>query len=158
VLGLLLCGLVLPSVWPQAWLTLRMSDYKGLSQALRVPGAEILSERSSPLGVLTVVRSPTIPFRYAPDLSLTSGAEPPPQLGLFTDGESMSVITRADGRRAPLAYLDFLPSALPYHLRERPSVLILGAGGGMDVLQARYHQARTTYAVGLNPPGVAPAQ
>src|SRR5262249_42018092 len=151
VLGLLLCGLVLPSMWPPAWLTLRMSDYKGLSQALRVPGAEILSERSSPLGVLTVVRSPTMPFRYAPDLSLTSGAEPPPQLGLFTDGESLSVITRVDGRREPLAYLDWLPSALPYHLLERPSVLVLGAGGGMDVLQARYQQARTIDAVELTP-------
>ena len=151
VLTLLLCGLVMPSLWPHAWITPRMSEYKGLSQALRVPGAEILGEHSSPLGLLTVVRSPTIPFRYAPDLSLTSGAQPPPQLGLFTDGESLSVITRADGRREPLAYLDFLPSALPYHLLERPSVLILGAGGGMDVLQARYHQARTIDAVELNP-------
>ena len=151
VLTLLLCGLVLPSVWPQAWIALRMSEYKSLNQALRVPGAEILSERSSPLGVLTVVRNSTMPFRYAPDLSLNSVAEPPPQLGLFTDGESLSVITRADGRREPLAYLDFLPSALPYHLLERPSVLILGAGGGMDVLQARYHQARTIDAVELNP-------
>jgi len=57
VLTLLLCGLVLPSVWPHAWITLRMSEYKGLSQALRVPGAEILSETFEPLGVLTVVRS-----------------------------------------------------------------------------------------------------
>jgi predicted membrane-bound spermidine synthase len=151
LLTLLLCSLALPGLWPQAWMTLRMSEYKGLSQALRVPEAEILSERSSPLGVLTVVHSPTIPFRYAPDLSLTSVAEPPPQLGLFTDGESLSVITRYDGRREPLVYLDALPTALPYHLLERPSVLILGAGGGTEVLQAHYHQARAIDAVELNP-------
>jgi spermidine synthase len=150
-LVLLFCGLALPSAWPEDWVALRLSEYKGLSQALRIPDAEILSERSSPLGFLSVVRSPTIPFRYAPGMSLNSTVEPPPQLGLFTDGDGLSVITRYDGRREPLAYLDFLPSALPYHLLKRPSVLILGAGGGMDVLQARYHQARTIDAVELNP-------
>jgi hypothetical protein len=61
------------------------------------------------------------------------------------------VITRDDGQRASLAYLEFLPSALPYYLLERPRVLILGAGGGMDVLQARYYQARRIDAVELNP-------
>jgi spermidine synthase len=151
LLALLLCSLALPGLWPQAWITPRMSEYKGLSQALRVPETEILSERSSLLGVLTVVRSPLRPFRYAPDLSLASVAEPPAQLGLFTDGESLSVITRYDGRREPLAYLDDLPAALPYHLLARPRVLIVGAGGGIEVLQARYHQARTIDAVEINP-------
>lgn len=150
-LGLCLCALALPTAMPPAWVALRLSEYKGLSQALRVPGTEVLSERSSPLGWLTVVRSPTIPLRYAPGMSLNSVVEPPSQLGLFLDGESLSVITRYDGQRAPLAYLDFLPSALPYYLLERPSVLILGAGGGMDVLQARYYQARRIDAVELNP-------
>jgi spermidine synthase len=77
--------------------------------------------------------------------------EPLPQLGLFTDGDGLSVITRYDGRRASLAYLDFMTSALPYHLRQRPRVLILGAGGGADVLQAHYHRARAIDAVELNP-------
>lgn len=149
--ALALCGLVLPGAWPQAWLALRMSEYKGLSQALRVPDATVLSERSSPLGLLTVVHSPTIPFRYAPDLSLHNVVDIPPQLGLFTDSNNLSVITQYDGQRAPLAYLDFLPSALPYHLLQHPRVLILGAGGGMEVLQARYHQAHTIDAVELNP-------
>ena len=150
-LALLVCILLLPFAWPKAWVALRLSDYKGLTQTLRVPGTEVLSERSSPLGLLSVVRSPTIPFRQAPGLSLKSQAEPPPQLGLFTDGDSVSAITRYDGRREPLAYLDFITSALPYHLRKRPRVLILGAGGGTDVLQAHYHRASVIDAVELNP-------
>ena len=150
-LVLLVCTLMLPMTWPNAWIALRLSDYKGLTQALRVPGTDVLSERSSPLGFLSVVQSPTIPFRHAPGLSLNSHTEPPPQLGLFTDGDSLSVITRYDGRREPLAYLDFMTSALPYHLRQRPRVLILGAGGGADVLQARYHRASAIDAVELNP-------
>ncbi|MEE9146500.1 MAG: SAM-dependent methyltransferase, partial [Candidatus Tectomicrobia bacterium] len=84
-------------------------------------------------------------------LSLNSVAEPPAQLGLFTDGDAMSVMTRYDGQRESLAYLDFLPSALPYHLRQHPRVLILGAGGGTDVLLAHYQQARSIDAVELNP-------
>jgi hypothetical protein len=149
-LVLLSCSLVLPGVWPEAWITLRLSEYKGLSQALRLPNVEVLSERSSPLGLLSVLRSSTLPFRHAPGMSLNSLVEPPPQLGLFTDGDSLSAITRDTGRREPLSYLDHLPSALPYHLLKTPHVLILGAGGGMDVLQARYHQARRIDAVELN--------
>jgi hypothetical protein len=145
------CGLILPLAWPDGWLTLRISDYKGLSLALRVPGTAVLSQRSSPLGWLTVVRSPTIPFRHAPGLSLHYSVEPPPQLGIFTDGDSLSPITRYEGKREPLAYLDHLSSALPYHLLEQPKVLVLGAGGGTDVLMALYQGAKSIDAVELNP-------
>lgn len=133
------------------WLGLRISPYKGLNQALQVMGTRILSAQSNPLGLLTVVDSPTIPFRYAPGMSLNSKHEPPPQLAIFTDGDSLSVITRYDGSRKGLAYLDATSSALPYYLLQRPHVLVLGAGGGADVLLARYHQAEQIDAVELNP-------
>jgi spermidine synthase len=148
--GLLAVAVVLPALVPQSWIALRFSEYKGLSMALQVPGAEVIGGSSSPLGLLTVVRSPTIPFRHVPGLSLNSTVEPPPQLGVFTDGDALSVITRYDGRRA-LGYLDFTTAALPYHLLQGPSVLVLGAGGGGDVLQALYHGARRIDAVELNP-------
>jgi spermidine synthase len=138
------------AVMPPSWTELRLSEYKGLSQALLVPGTEVLGEESSPLGLLTIVGSPTIPFRHAPGLSLNNAIEPPPQLGVFTDGDGLSVITAFDGRAEPLLYLDFTPAALPYHLLERPAVLILGAGGGADVLLALYHNAAPIDAVELN--------
>jgi spermidine synthase len=122
-----------------------------LSQALLVPGAEVLTERSSPLGLLTVLRSPTIPFRHAPGLSLNNPVEPPPQLGVFTDGDGLSAITAFDGRLEPLAYLDYTTAALPYHLLERPRVLLLGVGGGAEVLLALYHGAPEIDAIELNP-------
>ena len=43
-------------------LTLRPSEYKGLSQALQVVDARALTDVSSPLGLLTVVDSPTVPI------------------------------------------------------------------------------------------------
>ncbi|HXH01699.1 MAG TPA: SAM-dependent methyltransferase [Candidatus Competibacteraceae bacterium] len=146
-LAFLLPGLLLPLL-PRE---LILSPYKALSQALLVEGTRVLAERSSPLGLLTVVESPHIPFRHAPGLALAAGSEPPPQLGVFTDGEGMTAITRYSGERAALAYLDQLTSALPYHLARPQTVLILGAGGGAEVLQALYHDAEKVDAVELNP-------
>src|SRR5262245_9386611 len=136
---------------PTSWTALRFSEYKELTQALLIPGTELVREESSPLGLLKVIRSPLIPLRYAPGLSLNNAHEPPPQLGVFTDGGSLSPITAFDGRLEPLAYLDHTSAALPYHLRERPEMLIIGAGGGTDVLLALYHHAARIDAIELNP-------
>jgi spermidine synthase len=136
---------------PPAWTALQLSPYKGLSQALRVPGAVVEVERSSPLGLLSAVRSPEIPFRHAPGLSLNNLIEPAAQIGVFTDGESLSPITAFDGDLEPLGYLDFTTPALPYHLLDRPKVLVLGAGAGAQVLLALYHGATPIDAVELNP-------
>jgi spermidine synthase len=136
---------------PSAWTALQLSPYKGLSQALRVPGAEVEIERSSPLGLLSAVRSPAIPFRHAPGLSLNNLIEPAAQIGVFTDGESLSPITAFAGTLEPLGYLDFTTAALPYHLLEQPKVLVLGAGAGAQVLLALYHGAQPIDAVELNP-------
>ena len=145
--GPLLGGLV---VW--SGLSPQPVEYKSLIQALRVMGSEPVLERSGPLGLLSVVRSPQVPFRHAPGLSMASPAAVPEQLAVFTDGEAMTAIQHWDGRRDSLAYLDYLPSALPYHLLPAPAeVLVLGAGGGGEVLQAIYHRAARIDAVELNP-------
>ncbi|MBL6933943.1 MAG: SAM-dependent methyltransferase [Alphaproteobacteria bacterium] len=144
-------GLILPFLWPQALTAPHLSPYKGLSQMLQMPEARVLLERSSPLGTLTVVESPRVPLRYAPGRSLLSGNPIPPQLGVFTDGGGMTAITRYDGSHETLAYLDSQTAALPFSILKRPKVLILGAGGGSDVLRALYHHARQIDAVELNP-------
>jgi len=144
------CGCLLPFAWPASWLAPHISEYKGLSMALRVPEAKVIEERFSPLSSLAVLKSPAIPFRYAPGMSLNCPLEPPPQLGIFIDGDAMSPITHYDGHPESLDYLDWLTSALPYHLLSRPKVLVLGAGGGMDVLTAQYHRAESVEAVELD--------
>jgi hypothetical protein len=92
-----------------------------------------------------------VPLREAPGLSLNASSEPPPQLGVFTDADAMTVITAHTDDREKLAYLDQVTSALPYHLKKPEKVLILGAGGGSEVLQANYHGAGHIDAVELNP-------
>ena len=138
-------------VSPAGSFNLEVSQFKGLSQALRVLDAEQVDQRSSPLGSLATVASPTVPFRHAPGLSLNAPTPVPEQLAVFTDAEALSTLTRFDGDFGKLAFLDYQSSSLPYHLLQRPRVLVLGAGGGADVLQALYHDARSVDAVELNP-------
>ena len=144
-------ALVSALLLPSSWLAPRITEFKGLPRTLQVMGAEVESEYSNPYGLLTIVRNEAIPFRHAPGRSLTAISEPPPQLAVFTDGDSMTALTAYDGRRESLAWLDETTSALPYHLLARPRVLVLGAGGGAEVLQALYHDAQEIHAVELNP-------
>ncbi|QBY53021.1 SAM-dependent methyltransferase [Cupriavidus oxalaticus] len=147
----LLVAAMVPAAVPGAWIALRPSEYKELSQLLRIGDARVVAQRSSPLGLVTVVESPSIPLRHAPGLSLNASTEPPPQLAVLTDGDGLSALNRYDGRREPLAYLGDLTSALPFHLLQNPKVLVLGSGAGADVLQAIWHHASAVDAVELNP-------
>ena len=144
-LALLISGI------PQERLVLRISDYKGLSQALQVIDSQVLHVKSSPLGLITVVESPTVPVRHAPGLSFSTHHVPPEQLAVFTDADGMSAITKLDGDLDALGYLADISAALPYTLLDEPDVLVLGAGGGSDVLLALYHGASNVDAVELNP-------
>ena len=150
-IGLAAGGVIVALMVPGSWVEPRPSEYKGLSLALRVPNTEVVLEHSSPLGLLSVVRSPAIPFRHAPGLSLSSTTEPPEQLGVFTDGDAMTAITRDVGDAGALAYLDETTGAAAYHLLERPEVLVLGSGGGAGVLLAKLHDASRIDAAELNP-------
>ena len=87
ILGIALAVAARPLVLP-----LRISQFKELSHALRVPEARVLSERSSPLSMLTAVASPAVPFRHAPGLSLTFAGEIPEQIGVFSDGGAMTPV------------------------------------------------------------------
>ncbi len=150
-LGLAAAGIVLVLALPAAWTAPKLSEFKDLSQLLRVPGTQVVAEHAGPLGLVSVVESPELPLRHAPGLSLLSPAGPPEQLGLFVDGDGAGVIARFDGELAGLAYLDYTTAALPYHLLTRPRVLLLGAGGGAGTLRARYHGVRRIDAVLLDP-------
>ncbi len=145
-------------------LPLRLSQFKELSHALRVPEARVIDERSSPLAMLTSVVSPAVPFRHAPGLSLTFAGEIPEQIGVFSDGGGMTPIARGTGDPAcpdrqnclSSTYLDFLPTAVAYHAgTPMRRVAVIGAGGGAEVLSALAHGAREVTAVELNPQIIA---
>ena len=137
------------------WDELRISPFKPLPQALRVSGATAAESRSGPLALVSPVENEKVPFRSAPGLSLLARGPVPEQVALFVDADGPTVIARHRAGAAPPAYLDYLTSALPYHLLERPRVLVLGAGGGVPVLQALGGGSRSVDAVELQPHVVA---
>ena len=124
---------------PGNWLSPRMSEYKGLAQMLQVKDASIMSSHSSPSTRLDVVKSPFIPFRNAPGLSLKSMATVPEQLAVFRDGDEMTTIDHVEGSGS-LEYYDYMSSALPYHVHPgSEDVLILTSATGAQILQAHHN-------------------
>lgn len=133
------------------YLQLNLSPYKDLSKVLNISGMRVIEQKSSPLGLLSIVESPLFPFRHAPGLSLHNDQEPLEQLGLFSDAANMTAITQYPDDLKKLSYLDQLTSALPYHLNKIDQLLIVGVGGGSDILQAQFHNTAKIDAIELNP-------
>ncbi|GAA5068434.1 class I SAM-dependent methyltransferase [Lysobacter panacisoli] len=137
------------ALWPTQLMAPRTNEFKDLSKTLLLPQARVIAEQSGPYGWLAVVASPRVPLRHAPGLSLSYTDEPPEQLAVYTDGDAPTVIAREDGS-AQWRWLEASTSALPYRLRVPDSVLVLGAGGGVEVLQALSLGARRVDAVELS--------
>ena len=128
---------------------------KALPMTLALPDARVEAERTGPLGLIHVVASSHI--RYAPGLSLNFGlkgevseATLPEQKALFLDGEDLGPVNRFFENGRESVYLDYTTMALPYHVRRPRRVLILGAGGGSDVLLAMRHDARKIVGLEIN--------
>ncbi len=131
-------------------LDLEMSPYKPLQQSLHIDGTKIVKTKTSALGLINVIENVSLPLRHAPGLSLNTVIEPLPQLGVYTDGDNFTAITRYPEHMGNLEYLDQTSSALAYHLSQPKTVLIADAGGGAGVLQALYHGASEIDATETN--------
>jgi hypothetical protein len=147
---LILIVLLAFTLSPPGFLDIRLSPYKGLSYALQYPGAEIVFSRWNAFSRIDVVRSGGI--HSAPGLSLAYLGSPPPQLGLFTDGENLSPVTATDLDEAELGkFIAYLPTSLPYRLLPGAEVLVIEPKGGLDVLTALENGAASVVAVESNP-------
>jgi len=68
------------------------------------------------------------------------------------DGDANAAIFDASNERDLKRFIEDSEVSLPYLLlRPRPKVLIIGGGGGREVLAAIYHEAESTTAVELDP-------
>ena len=145
LLGFLIFLLVIqPSI-----LEVRISPYKSLKTALWHPESRVLDTRWNAFSRVDVVESPLV--RFAPGLSLTFLKPIPPQLGITTDGDDMTAITRYDGREASVAFVSHLPDALAYRVVEGGRVLVIEPGGGLGVLMALVLGGRKIDVVFDNP-------
>ena len=128
------------------FLELRLSPYKSLSYTVQQPGTEVIYRRWNAFSRLDVVRSasihsiPGLSYRYLQTLPLTNG--------LLVDGDDLSPILSPN---ANSAFMDYLPSAVAYHLRPGASALVLEPRGGLDVFTALALGAQRVTAVEVNP-------
>jgi len=128
--------------------------FKGLPQVEAYPEARRVGEEWGPTGWAVAVEAPA--FRHAPGLSLAYRGTFPDQVALFVDGEvagtALKGVTDTETPTESLGFLDWLPTSTPYATRPPESVLILGSGGGMEVLNALAHGADRVTAVELVEP------
>jgi spermidine synthase len=129
---------------------------KALPMTMNFPDARLEAERDGPLGLLHVVGSSLI--REVPGLSLNYGLDGkgeegilPNQKEIFSDGDALSTISLFKGDLKELEHLDFTTMALPYHVRRPKKILVVGAGGGSDVLLALKENASSITALESNP-------
>ncbi|MBA4312491.1 MAG: hypothetical protein C0417_07655 [Chlorobiaceae bacterium] len=133
------------SVFP---IELKMSEYKSLSKTQLLPDAKIIKEKMSPMGVINVLESSAL--RYAPSMSLNFTGNIPSPLGVFIDGEWTGAIFKKT-KTTTTSFLDYTTSALPYRLKPKSDVLVIGVGAGTEVQIAIQHQASNITGIELNP-------
>jgi hypothetical protein len=81
---------------------------------------------------------------YAPSRKLD-------QLYLNIDSGAATVITKFDGNLQPLEHLKYDVTALAHYLRNQTSVLVIGVGGGRDILTSLVFGQRHVTGVEINP-------
>ena len=92
----------------------------------------------------------SVPFGWG--LSPTYPAEPGVrQLSLDIDSDALTVLTHFDGDFRSLEYLKYDVTNLAHYVRQDGRVLVVGAGGGRDVLSALIFGQKSVVAVELNP-------
>lgn len=145
ILNLLVLSMVIlhPS-WMNPW----MSPFKELPVALRYPEAKHLKTYDSSFSRIDLFRSPAV--RFAPGLSLRYLDPLPDQIGFSIDGGEINAVTNPADRTS-LTFLKYLPSSLPYEIRNPEDVLILDPRGGLQVLVADYFNSKNVYQVEGNP-------
>ena len=145
-LGVGACGVIAPIALPA-----RPARGKSMQQVLEDadrPGVVVTSV-NTPLGRIDVIDTWE---EVVWSRNTRAPEDRPPQLRIVIDGDAATPVALVDDS-APegLEYLDALPSSFVFELRRPERALILGAGGGQDVLSALRSGTREIDAVEINP-------
>jgi hypothetical protein len=72
------------------------------------------------------------------------------QLHMYIDSDAFTVMTRFNGDFQPLDYLMYDITNLAHYFRPNSTVVVIGAGGGRDVLSALAFDQRSVIAIEMN--------
>jgi len=109
---------------------LRFSEYKSLSRTLNLPQTKIISNTSSPYGMLHLVSSEYL--RYAPGLSITYPDQVVVNNAAFNNGEWTGPLIRFNNKSVFRSSTEYLP----YVIGKKNNVLVLNAGTGRHIKYA----------------------
>jgi hypothetical protein len=128
-----------------------VDQYKALSHMRRLEAqddAKLVALRYGPHGRLDVYDAPSVHRTLF--ASIQGGVNPPPQLSLLLDGETVSSAFRIE-KAADAAIVDFTPQSLAYRTSPDPRVLLLGSTGASAVWLAERFGASAVHVVQSNP-------
>jgi hypothetical protein len=135
------------------FLPLYIPPSKPLSQAYTDPSIKLVYTGFTPFARVDVM--------YQEGASLgTWGISPkctappsPEQLFITIDAAAITTITKFDGDLERIAFVNCAPSSLAYRVRAKPpeSALLIGPGGGIDVLTAYYNGVKHIIGAEINP-------
>ncbi len=111
------------------------------------PRARLAFTRWHPLARVDVVEDAVAVTWTVP----ATGGEVPAEHQIIYDGDAATPIINIQRDPAEYDFLGSIPPALPYAVVRPESVLVIGAGGGIDLLAALHAGARFVEGVELNP-------
>ncbi len=111
------------------------------------PRAQLAFTCWHPLARVDVVEDATAVTWTVP----ARGGAPPPEHQIIYDGDAATPILNIQRQAAEYDFLGSIPSALPHVVVRPESVLVIGVGGGIDVLAALHAGARFVEGVEINP-------
>lgn len=113
-----------------------------------IPRDQVLARESDSLSSVET-------FKGSPDtmwgLSTKFKGEPPELVSFAIDGWALTSVFERKQAEVPDGLLEYLPAGLPYRLRPPGDVLVIGPGGGVDVLTALQSGATHVTGVEINP-------
>jgi hypothetical protein len=124
---------------------------KTMGERTQRGGANVYFTRWSPVNRVDLIGpTPSGGFWTSWGRSRRYDSRPPPSFSIVYDAHNGSDVFRIRGRRS-LDVLDYHILSTPYLFHESPRVLVIGVGGGIDVLNALYHGASRVTGVDLQP-------
>ena len=135
-----------------------INPYKSAFTLLRYPHSKIIERQENNISRLEIIKSDGV--KYAPGLSLIFSGKIPEQLGLVTDGNGLSAISKLEGEidftgLKKIEFTDYVSSSLGFHLtgntKKLEKMLIIGPGGGLDILGGLYNDKKEIWGIEMNP-------
>ena len=132
-----------------SWFDINMSPYKNLSMALKSSGSNLFKTRYNAQSRVDVIESNVV--KFAPGLSYIYPKPIPKQLGITIDGQDLSAVTYVNRITKKTDFVDFMPSSAVFRLKKEPDILILNPRGGLEVLNALFHDVYSITVCEDNP-------